>query len=132
MAGYSSTPLASKLGLKAGMVVCILHAPDTFVPNLGPIVSDLTVHTTLRTTYNYIHVFVKDKNTLEKQLPGLIKSLAPKGMIWISWPKKASKVTTDITEQTLRDVGLPLGIVDIKVCAIDDIWSGLKFVRRAS
>lgn len=124
-AGYSGTPLVKKLGLKPGMRMRIASAPDGYRKTLGALDASRA-----RTDLQFIQFFTKSRSELKKALPGLMKTLAPDGMLWISWPKKASKVPTDITEDTIREVALPLGLVDVKVCAVDDVWSGLKLVRR--
>ena len=127
MAGYSGTPLVKKLGIKPGQRVAFIHEPREFrtllkgmprVVRNGDGASD------------YIHLFVRERAQLITDLPRARKSLQQDGMIWVSWPKKASGIKTDVTEDTVREVALPLGLVDVKVCAIDDTWSGLKLVIR--
>ena len=127
MAGYSKTPLIQKLGIKPGFRVCFLNAPPDYAKSLHlPLGVEPLAHPKL--PMDFIQGFFKDKKTYEKSLPGLKKVLAPNGMIWVCWPKAASKVPTDLTESGVRNFGLKSGLVDIKVCAVDEIWSGLKFV----
>ena len=128
MAGYSGTPLAKKLGVKEGADLALLHAPDGFtIADLPAVVS---LGTRLRKRHDMIVAFVDARAHLERALPTLGQAIFPDGVIWIAWPKKASKLPTDMTEDVVRDVCLPLGLVDVKVCAIDDTWSGLKLVWR--
>lgn len=129
-AGYSGTPLIKKLGITPGMRICFRHAPKDYAKTLGDLPDDITQVKQLKGTLNFIQLFVTERSVLEKELSQCQDVLDPDGMIWISWPKKASKVPTDITEQTIRDVCLPIGLVDVKVCAVDEIWSGLKLVIR--
>jgi len=129
-AGYSGTPLVKKLGIAAGMRIHFLHAPSHYTKTLGTLPDDVTQAKQLKGVLNFIQLFVNQRSVLEDELPDCMKALDPNGMIWISWPKKASKVPTDITEQTIRDVALPMGLVDVKVCAVDEVWSGLKLVIR--
>lgn len=127
MAGYSGTPLVKKLGVKPGDTVVVLHAPDGFdldLPKGAILRNRLSGHADVAL------LFTTDRATLEGRIDALGRAVAPDGIIWIGWPKKASRVPTDMTEQVVRDVALPLGLVDTKVAAIDDIWSGLKLVWR--
>lgn len=121
MAGYSKKPLIEKLGLKPGIKARLIGAVYDAPPGVGR---------TAKAPLDFIHLFTKDRPTLEKQFPLLAGSLAPAGMLWISWPKKASGMETDLTETVVREIGLKTGLVDVKVCAVDDVWSGLKFVIR--
>lgn len=131
MAGYSGTPLTSKLGIKEGMDIAILHEPANYRKTLGTIPHGVEIDTSLtKGTYELIHVFVMHRKELEETIGAIIKHLSQNGMIWISWPKKSANMETDLHEQILRDVCLPEGIVDVKVCAIDETWSGLKFMIR--
>lgn len=130
MAGYSGTPMLKKLGIQPGMRLHIRQAPVGYLLQLGSLPDDVTVAKTLRGKLDFIHFFVKDRIELASLLSRALVFLEQDGMIWVSWPKKASKVPTDITEQTIRDICLPMGLVDIKVCAVDEIWSGLKLVIR--
>jgi len=129
-AGYSQTPLAKKLSFKDGMRVWFADMPDNVraeIEEAGLTLSEEQVPTP---GLNAAHIFVTDRAEMEKQLATLREMIDPAGQIWVSWPKKASGVTTDIAEDTIRAVALPMGFVDIKVCAVDAIWSGLKLVIR--
>lgn len=131
MAGYSSTPLAKKLGYKPGQTAHVHQAPKNYSAMLAlenPM--SVTWLKELAAGVQFIHAFTTELAELKKLLALYRKRLAPDGAVWVSWPKKASKVPTDITEDRVRDVALPLGLVDIKVCAVDDVWSGLKLVIR--
>ncbi len=130
MAGYSGTPLPKKLGIGEGTRVALVNAPDGFDHTLGELPGGVAVTRRVGTAQDVVVVFVKQRAALEKALPKLENAIFPAGAIWTAWPKKASRVPTDITEDTVRDVCLPRGLVDIKVCAIDDVWSGLKLVWR--
>jgi hypothetical protein len=127
-AGYSGTPLAKKLGIKEGSRVALLGAPADL--ELVGLPDSVTVRTSLRGTNDVLVSFHEWRADLDKRVPLLLKALDVNGGLWIAWPKKASKVPTDITEDTVREVFLPLGLVDNKVCAITDIWSGLRVVWR--
>lgn len=129
MAGYSGTPLVKKLGIKEGARVFFVGAPPTYGKTLGKL-TGVSVVKTLKAPVDFIQFFTTSSRTLDAKFPALAKSLTPAGMLWISWPKRASKVETDLTEDVVRGVGLTYGLVDVKVCAVDDTWSGLKFVRR--
>ena len=130
MPGYSGTPLAQKLGIKAGDRVTLLDPPAGFEKSLNPLPEDVKFGARITRASSIVHVFTARRATLEKTLAACRKTLAPAAAIWVSWPKKAAKVPTDITEDTIRAIALPLGLVDIKVCAVDDTWSGLKLVLR--
>lgn len=130
MAGYSATPLSKKLGIKEHSRVRIEHAPDNFIDLLHPLPNGVKISTRLRSNVDIVHLFTHSKNELSGQLNMAMKQIRQNGMIWVSWPKKASGVLTDVTEDRIREVALPLGLVDIKVCAIDEVWSGLKLVIR--
>jgi len=123
MAGYSGTPLLKKLGFKPGMTAHLVGA--TYKPP-----ADVTVLSTPRAPLDFVHLFTKEKAELEKRFSALAKSLAPAGMLWVCWPKKASGVTTNLDENLVRKIGLDAGLVDVKVCAVSEVWSGLKFVIR--
>jgi hypothetical protein len=129
-AGYSGTPLARKLGIKEGHTVALLGAPDGFAATLEGLPDAVTLRTRARGTADVIVSFHTKRADLERRLPSLLDVLDVDGGLWIAWPKKASKVPTDITEDTLREVALPIGLVDNKVCAVDDTWSGLRLVWR--
>lgn len=132
MAGYSGTPLAKKLGIKEGVRVAVLNAPPGYASWLKPLPSGARIAPSLGAAPTAVHVFATSRRDLEKGLPRLRKTLDPSGFVWVSWPKKASGIETDVTEDTIRDVALPLGFVDVKVCAVTEIWSGLKLVIRKS
>ena len=130
MAGYSGTPLIQKIGIKPGHRIILRNQPHSFLKDLGPL-PDGAEHTDkLNGKANVVVCFTDRKAELEKNFPSLAAKLVPDGMLWISWPKKASGLPTDLTEDVVRKVGLASGLVDVKVCAIDDTWSGLKFVIR--
>ena len=130
MAGYSGTPLPAKLGIKPGARVLIVDAPRTYVSLISPLPSKVALVSALDDTVDVIHVFVTRKAALSRFLKTALGRMRPDAALWVSWPKKAAGVPTDITENTIREVALPLGLVDIKVCAIDGTWSGLKLVIR--
>ena len=128
-AGYSGTPLAKKLGYADGTVVVASGAPTGFKTALGPLPAVRFANTTDAAT-DIAHAFVTKRSDLAAQLGKLRTQLRDDAVVWVSWPKKAARVATDITEDVVRAVALPLGFVDIKVCAVDDTWSGLKLVVR--
>jgi hypothetical protein len=133
MAGYSGTPLAKKLGFKPGTrVVVVGNVPGEYTSWLAPLPERVTLTSKGKTPFDAVHVFVTKRAELEKHLKHLRKALVPDGYVWISWPKRTSKVPTNITEDVIREVCLPLGFVDIKVCAVNEVWSGLKLVIRVS
>jgi hypothetical protein len=127
-AGYSGTPLAKKLGVKNGHVLALLGAPEGFVDELEGLTDSVTVRSRASGTADVVVSFHTARADLERRVPKLLHVLDVDGGLWIAWPKKASKFPTDITEDTVREVFLPLGLVDNKVCAIDDVWSGLRVV----
>ena len=129
MAGYSGTPLAQKLGLKDDYIVLLSGAPDGYRRVLDAPRSVRFV-TKLSSDVDLVQIFSTRRAQLAHALAGYRQSLAPDAIVWVSWPKKSSKVPTDITEDTVREIALPLGFVDVKVCAVDDVWSGLKLVVR--
>ncbi len=130
MAGYSKRSLVDKLGIKPGAAVLILEAPRGYAKTLGPLPDGTTVAKAPRPGLDFIHLFTTRRADLERRFGALQKALAPAGMLWVSWPKKAAGVPTDVTEDVVREVALARGLVDVKVCAVDDTWSGLKLVRR--
>ena len=130
MSGYSGAPLSKKLGIKEGNKILIRNAPENYETLLAPLPDAVRLSTNASKDLQMVHLFTRSRRELENQLPDYIKSIRQDGMIWVSWPKKSSKVPTDITEDVVRAVALPLGLVDVKVCAIDEIWSGLKLVIR--
>jgi hypothetical protein len=132
MAGYSGTPLAKKLGFKEGFRAALLSAPPGFQRELDPLPNDVRIIAgTLPGGLDLILLFVQSQQTLRKEFPRLQRQLAENGMLWIAWPKKASGVSTDLSENNVRGIGLDAGLVDVTVCAVNDIWSGLKFVYRS-
>ena len=128
-AGYSSTPLPRKLGFEPGMTAVFLDAPDHLGDLLGAL-EGVTVKRALRGHADIVLCFVTERRTLSAQAARLREAVAPDGMVWVCWPKKASKVPTDVTEDVVREVLLPTGLVDNKVAAVDETWSGLKLVVR--
>jgi hypothetical protein len=130
MAGYSGTPLAAKLGIRADQLVALVEPPDGFVGLLGPLPDTVRFVAGLRGHRDVVVAFFVRRTELERRLAAMTKAITPDGALWIAWPKKASKVATDITEDVVRAVALPTGLVDNKVCAIDDVWSGLRLVVR--
>lgn len=128
-AGYSGTPLAKKLGIKPGARVALIDAPPEIRDWLAPLPDDVTFGRA-NAKSDFVHVFALRRAILERHLATLRKTLHDDATVWVSWPKKAAKVETDITEDTIRGVALPLGYVDVKVCAVSDVWSGLKLVVR--
>lgn len=126
-AGYSGTPLPQKLGIKPGMKILLLHAPADYQAILGMNINSQLVR---KPPADLVHLFAAGKAALEKDFYGLIDKLAPDAVIWISWYKKSAKIPTDVTEDVIREIVLPTGWVDVKVCAVNDLWSGLKIVKR--
>lgn len=129
-AGYSGTPLAKKLGITEGRRVLALQAPDGYRDWLAPLPAAVVFDTRISAATDIVHVFATDSAALAASLKSLRDAIRDDAAVWVSWPKKASKVATDISEDTIRALALPLGFVDIKVCAVSDIWSGLKLVIR--
>jgi len=129
MAGYSGTPLVKKLGIKEGFNVVIVNAPDDFEQQLA-LPKRVTVNGRLKKPLDFVLFFVKSRYALDKDFSRYSARLTPAGILWISWPKKTSGVQSDLNENVVRDIGLAKGMVDVKVCAVDDVWSGLKFVFR--
>ena len=130
MAGYSGTPLPKKLGLKEGSRIALINAPQDFARELGELPDDAQILTRVTKPIDIALLFVLTERALLRDFHKLAKKLASNGMIWVAWPKKASGVETDLSEQRVRTIGLDSGLVDVKICAIDDVWSGLKFVIR--
>src|SRR3954452_4730687 len=130
MSGYSGTPLAKKLGIKEGSRLLLVGAPDTYATLLEPLPEGVQLDTQLSKATDIAQIFVVRREQLQQLLTSYRNKLKPNGVIWVSWPKKSARVPTDITEDIIRDVALPLGYVDIKVCAVNEIWSGLKLVIR--
>ena len=130
MPGYSGTPLFKKLGLKSGVTLCIDAAPPEYLEWIEPLPEHISITRSVSGRTDIVHLFTTDKSKLARRLEAYRKALNPSATVWVSWPKKAAKIETDVTEDTIRSVALPLGFVDIKVCAISDVWSGLKLVVR--
>lgn len=130
MAGYSGTPLAAKLGIKAGMTLCAVGAPRDYAAIVNPMPADVTLVARASRATDIVHIFATRAAELGKSLERYRSALDPQAVVWVSWPKKAAKVATDITEDTVRALALPIGFVDVKVCAVDETWSGLKLVVR--
>jgi hypothetical protein len=132
MAGYSQTPLVKKLGIKAAQTVAIVNAPDKFLAQeLQPLPANVKlVPAITRGQLDFIMLFVSSTKALQKELPKLKKKLSRGGMLWVSWPKKSSGVQTDLSFDIVQQLGLKIGLVDVKICAVNEIWSGLKFVYR--
>jgi len=130
MAGYSGTPLTKKLGYKENFKVYIFNAPVSYMGLLETLPQGVTFLKKLQSELDIIHLFSVSKSELTRLLKESLKHIKSNGMIWVSWPKKSSKMPSDISEDSIREVALPLGLVDIKVCAVDEIWSGLKLVIR--
>lgn len=128
MAGYSGTPLAKKLGLKEDFVIQLVNAPDYYFRLFSDLPNNIKIITDNKSKKDFIHYFATESGKLNKDIISFKKQLQPNGMIWVSWYKKSSKIQTDVTENMIRDLALKNGLVDIKVCAVDELWSGLKLV----
>ena len=128
--GYSGRPLAAKLGLKEGQRAVAIGMPESVAAEIDAAMPGFRWSDEPAAGLDVAHVFTASRSALEGEIARLRPLLAPAGMIWVSWPKKASKVATDITEDTVREVAFPHGLVDVKVCAVDETWSGLKLVVR--
>ena len=129
-AGYSGTPLAKKLGIAEGSRLVVRHAPDDYARMVAPVPPGTTFGKIVSKNTDVVHVFSDRKAQLRAELAALRKAIRSDAVVWISWPKKTSRVPTDVTEDTIRELALPLGFVDVKVCAVSDVWSGLKLVIR--
>lgn len=130
MAGYSKKPLTEKLGIKSGQKIYLANAPSDYGKTLGALPEKATVVRSLNGTCDFMQFFATERASLEAAFPNLKKHLAKNGSLWISWPKGDSKVKSDLNENLVREIGLRNDLVDVKVCAVDDVWSGLKFVFR--
>lgn len=130
MAGYSKTPLWKKLGLKSGMRVMAIDVPPDYAELLRPLPEGVTFVEEIGRDVDLVHLFTKSRSRLTQRLNEYRSGLRSDAVVWISWPKKSSNVKSDVTEDVIREVALPLGFVDVKVCAVDAIWSGLKLVVR--
>jgi hypothetical protein len=128
MAGYSGKPVVQKLGIKPGFRIFIAGAPAAYGDIVGELPAQVTIVSRLRAGLDMVHLFATEAATLSNKLRRYRDAVAPEGTIWVSWPKKSSGVVTDLSDGVVRQTALPLGLVDIKVCAIDATWSGLKFV----
>lgn len=131
-ADASGKPLSQKLGVKPGMTVLLVNPPAGYGVTLGPLPPRVRLINTLGDSADLIQLFVTDSNTLENEFPKLAERVKDDGMVWVSWPKKSSGLQTDLSDVTVRSLGLRNGMVDVKVCSVDDRWSGLKFVRKLS
>ena len=130
MAGYSGIPLAKKLGFSESCRVRTTNPPNDYLRLVTPRPDNVLISGSIRKDIDIWHFFARFAATLQQYLPRMRDLIRQNGMIWVSWPKKASRVPTDITEDVIRKHALPLGLVDVKVCAVDDVWSGLKLVIR--
>jgi hypothetical protein len=131
MAGYSGTPLVKKLGFKEGFRTALVNPPKGFQKELAPVPNNVSISVgTLTKPLDLIILFADSQKLLKTEFPRLARKLTENGMLWIAWPKKASGISTDLSDSSVRDIGLAAGLVDVKVCAINDVWSGLKFVYR--
>jgi Protein of unknown function (DUF3052) len=130
MAGYSGTPLPKKLGIKDAFRISLLEAPAEVRKELKSSLENCKLAEDAKTPLDFAMLFTTSAGDLTKEFARITKQLAPAGMLWVSWPKKSSGVTTDLDENKVRDIGLAAGLVDVKVCAVTEVWSGLKFVRR--
>src|SRR5271165_1139215 len=130
MPGYSGTPLAKKLGIKPGCRIHPLNAPSDYRKLLEPLPNEVRFGSDVNAATDIVHVFETQRDRLAMTLVELRRQLSADAAIWVSWPKKSSRVVTTITEDTIRTLALPLGVVDVKVCAVTDVWSGLKLVVR--
>ena len=130
MPGYSGTPLPKKLGIKDGFRVRLQNAPAKVRAELKTELAGCKMQRDDKTPIDFAMIFTKSQADLTKEFKKLSRQLAPAGMLWVSWPKKSSGVATNLDENVVRDIGLDAGLVDVKVCAVTDVWSGLKFVRR--
>ncbi|HYM76555.1 MAG TPA: DUF3052 domain-containing protein [Candidatus Dormibacteraeota bacterium] len=130
MPGYSGTPLPKKLGIKDCFRVSLIDAPAEVINELKPALKKCETASSGKSLLDFAMIFTKSAAVLQKEFKRLARLLAPAGMLWVSWPKKSSGVPTDLNENLIREIGLAAGLVDVKVCAVTDVWSGLKFVRR--
>ncbi len=129
-AGYSGTPLVRKLGYREGMRVVVVRAPANYWDLVGRLPVGVRVMTGAAKALDLVHIFATRRTVLAKSVHSARKKMAQNGMVWASWPKKAARVPTDITEDVVREIAFPLDLVDVKVCAVDETWSGLKLVIR--
>ena len=129
MAGYSGTPLPKKLGIKSGTHVALVDVPSSIKDELRSALSSCQVASEGQ-LLDFVFLFAKTQADLKKRFSRLVKHLSPAGVLWVAWPKKASRIASDLNENEIRRIGLEIGLVDVKVCAVDEVWSGLKFVIR--
>jgi hypothetical protein len=130
MAGYSNTPLPKKLGIKENQRIALVNEPGGFQKQLGALPTNTHVVSKLTTPLDLVVLFVESERALAKQFPAIAKKISTNGMIWVAWPKKSSGVPTDLSFELVQRIGLDCGLVDVKICAVDEVWSGLKFVIR--
>ena len=130
MAGYSGTPLPKKLGLRENQRIALVNAPAGFEKTLGVLPQNTEILKGLSNPLDLVMLFVDQEKQLTQQFSSIASKLAPNGMIWVAWPKKSSGVPTELTFDRVQRIGLDSGLVDVKICAIDEVWSGLKFVIR--
>jgi hypothetical protein len=128
--GYSGAPLLAKLGIREGARVCLRGAPADYLSLLGPLPAGVTVGPRVSAKTDVVHVFSTSRDELARLLRTWRSTLGPEAVVWVSWPKKSARVATDVVEDTIREIALPLGFVDVKVCAVTEVWSGLKLVVR--
>jgi len=129
MAGYSETPLVKKLGIKAGFNIALVNAPVSFFDELT-LPLGVKINSRSKRPLDFVLLFVNSEKDLQKKFAEYAERLLPAGMIWVAWPKKSSGVTTDLSFNNVQTIGLAAGLVDVKICAVSDVWSGLKFVFR--
>lgn len=130
VAGYSGTPLAKKLGIGEGSIALVVNAPRGYRKLLQPLPPAVRFVSRLDSAVDVVHLFTKKRAELERALVAYRKKLEPQAAVWVSWPKQSAKLPSEVTENVIREVALPLGFVDVKVCAVDAVWSGLKLVLR--
>ena len=130
MTGYSGTPLAKKLGIKEGSRIALVGAPKGYLSLLDPMPGGVRVAERVSSSTDIVHVFSTRRADLLKSLTSYRSKLGPTAAVWVSWPKKSAKIATEVTEDVIRELALPMGFVDVKVCAVDEVWSGLKLVLR--
>lgn len=128
---YSKKTLIEKLGIREGLKIIVINPPENYIRTLGKLPKNVLNLQELKGPSDFIHFFTKEKKELEDKFPILKKELSQNGVLWISWPKGSSKVKTDLNENIVRKIGLKNGVVDVKICAVDETWSGLKFVYRS-
>jgi hypothetical protein len=129
MAGYSETPLVKKLGIKAGFTIALVNAPVNFFDELT-LPHGVKINSRSKRPLDFVLLFVQSEKDLQKKFAEYAERLLPAGMIWVAWPKKSSGVTADLSFNNVQTIGLAAGLVDVKICAVSDVWSGLKFVFR--